>query len=370
MSGQGHHDLSRITIIIPTFERPRSIERQFEYWTNQGPNVFILDGSKEPHAWASSQSGHSNVSYVHDPTSFCKRRLNAGRYVSTEFAILLPDDEFHLRAGLIDCVRFLDANPEVIGCAGRVVSFFVDQSRFLGFVSYEDWRRFSDDCVDAKKRLEFSLPPNKAHKVEFSLFRSEIWKRIFSESYSIEYSCGFAYERLLNLYSAVLGRTELIDSALWMRSLENPPTHSKDVPRLGQNNFVAWATSGLFQNEVDRYLQQARGVIREARDLTDEEVDVFAQRFLFGGIRRQMEKERRNKRRLSRKVGAVAIRLGPRPLKRLAKRLIPSQHLAFTGWRGEPLARLEERLSEKGISFSSQELKVVEALALKYATSD
>jgi len=358
--------LSRVTVIVPTFNRPDAVRRQFEYWNTSPVRVLILDGSPKPDLWAQSQEGLTNVHYSHTGSSFSERRASAGKLVTTEFSILLPDDEFHLETGLSDCVQYLDSHPDVIGCGGKVLGFFVEQGEFRAFINYEDWLRFPDDCQSVRDRLDFALPPRKAHKVECSLFRTDVWSRIFSESYSTTYSSGFTYERLLNLYAAVLGRTELIDTVLWLRSLENPPTHSVDAPRLDEHNFVAWATCGKFQKEVDHYYQKARQMIRTASELSDDEVESYALRFLFGGVQRQIAKERKSQRRLGRKLGTAAIKFGPKPLKRLAKRIMPSRALKFTGWQGDRLPNLKQRLVERGFAFSDADLDRVAELSLRY----
>lgn len=308
-----------------------------------------------------------NIRYIHSPTSFCSRRASAGNLVDTEFAVLLPDDEFHLESGLLDCVRYLDEHPDVIGCAGRVLGFFVEQGEFRSFLNYTDWLPFPNGCQTIRDRLDFALPPGKAHKVECSLFRSSIWQQIFSQSYSDEYSCGFVYERLLNLYAAVLGRTELIDSVMWMRSLENPPTYSVDVPRLGSNTFVAWAQSKEFAPEVSHYLEKAKCLIGSTGELSESEVVAYASRFLFGGVERQSLKVARNQRRLGRRIGNLLVRFGPRPVKLLAKRVVPPQLLAFTGWRGKRMASVLDELATKSIRCNVEDLKRVETLALKYS---
>jgi glycosyltransferase domain-containing protein len=362
--------LSRITVIVPTYERPNSVRRQFEYWDGRGAKVFILDGSKNPSQWATLQPQDGNVQYLHSGGTFNERRASAAQFITTEFAILLPDDEFHLEAGLVDCVDYLDSHQNVVGCAGRSLGFFVEQNEFRAFLNHEDWLSFPLDSDTVQKRLDFALPPNKAHKVEFSLFRAAVWKEIFSESYSDYYSCGFTYERLLNLHSAVIGRTDLIDSVLWMQSLENPPINSADAPRSGQNNFIAWATSGIYQTEVDHYFNKARTIIESSTELSQQEVGDFALRFLFGGVQRQIDKERRSQQRLSRKLGLIAIRVANKPIKRWAKRLVPGRLLAFTGWRGSRLDVLKSQLCSRGISFSDVDLDRAARLVLKYHHSD
>ena len=359
--------LQRVTVIVPTFRRPNSVVRQAAYWADRGPSVVILDGSPEPISGDTVSAFARNITYVHSTTSFSHRRMIAGGFIRTEFAILLPDDEFHLESGLCDCINFLDRNPHVIGCGGKVLGFFVEQGEFRAFHAYEDWQRYPDLCLTLRDRLDFALPPNKAHKVEFSLFRSQSWKTIFSESYNKEYSCGFTYERLLNLYAAVLGRTELVDSVLWMRSLENPPTHSADAPRLDRHSFVAWATSGEFQQEVDHYFLKARKILATAGELTHEELDWYAERFLFGGVERQRQKEARNARKLTRKLGKVAVTRAPRFIKLLAKRILPPRMLGFTGWRGDRLEAVLELMRSKQIHVSRAELERVAEFALNSA---
>lgn len=360
-------DLHRVTVVVPTYSRPASVRRQVEYWGNRGPSLVILDGSDHAMDAEFVSSLPANVRYVHSLTSFNHRRMIAAEYIQTEFAILLPDDEFHLESGLRDCIQYLDRNPDVIGCGGKVLGFFVEQGEFRAFHGYDDWLRFPDSCRTIRDRLDFALPPRKAHKVECSLFRSDAWKQIFTESYSHQYSCGFTYERLLNLYAAVLGRTELLDSVLWMRSLENPPTHSVDAPRLDRNNFIAWATSGEFQNEVDHYFAKAQRILRTSSELGENEIDEYARRFLFGGIQRQMDKEARSQRGLKKKIGKLAVAYGPKFIKRAAKKILPSRFLRFTGWRGDRIDTVIELLQSSGIHCSRSDLERVAQLALASA---
>jgi len=362
-------DLSRLTVVVPTFNRPDSIRRQSEYWSNRGPRVVILDGSAQPMSEHFVTSLAENIKYIYSATSFARRRATAGQFVNTEFAVLLPDDEFHLESGLWDCIQYLDQHPDVIGCAGKVLGFFVEQGEFRAFLNYEDWLRFPDGCQTINQRLDYALPPRKAHKVECSVIRSRYWKQIFEESYCDEYSCGFVYERLLNLYAAVLGRTELINSVMWMRSLENPPTHSADAPRLGRNTFVSWATSGDFADEVAHYFEKAKRIIGSTGQLSQDEINVYASRFLFGGVERQARKVAKNEKVLSRKIGNWMIRFAPQRIKLMAKRVVPARFLSFTGWRGERKGKVLRSLQERSIAIGLEDLRRVEELALKSAAS-
>ena len=341
--------LSLVTLIVPTVSRPSAVRRHFEYWAGSGVKVLILDGAKQPISLSEHELATRNVTYIHSGTRFNERLASAGQLVTTPYAALLSDDEFFLKDGLRECVIFLEDNPSVIGCTGRVLGFFVDQNRFLTFPMYEDWKSFPLGRDDARNRLDFALPPNKAHKVQYSLFRSEIWARLFHESYKDFYSSGYVYERILNFYSAILGRTELLECVVWMRSLENPPLSTENVPRVDGRDFVSWATNPQFSHEVEHLRSCARRLLESAGDLTRAEVEDLLHRFIEGAIERQHTKEARNRRRYSRRVGSLLIKYSPHTLKQLAKKWLPSRALKTTGWNGDNLERTLEGLANSGV---------------------
>jgi glycosyltransferase domain-containing protein len=326
---------------------------------------LILDGAKQPISLSEHELATRNVTYIHSGTRFNERLASAGQLVTTPYAALLCDDEFFLKDGLRESVSFLEDNPSVIGCTGKVLGFFVDQNRFLTFPMYEDWKSFPLGINDARNRLDFALPPNKAHKVQFSLFRSEIWARLFHESYKDFYSSGYIYERILNLYSAILGRTELLECVVWMRSLENPPLSTENVPRVDGRDFVSWATNPQFSHEVEHLRSCARRLLESAGDLTRAEVEDFLHRFIEGGIERQHTKETRKSGRYSRRVGSLLIKYSPRVFKQLAKRWLPSRALKITGWNGNSLERTLEGLEVSGVRACRESLNQISQLACR-----
>lgn len=362
---QRKQDLSRVTVVIPTFERGEFVKRQCQYWADRGPQILILDGSKIPMTSDFVTTLAKNIRYVHSPTSFRHRRFMATELLATEFAILLPDDEFYLEEGLLDCISHLDANPETIGCTGKVLGFFVERDRFKAFLAYEDWKPFPSECRTVSERLNFSLPPLKAHKVEFCLFRTSIWRVVFSESYRDQYSCGYVYERLLNLCAAIQGRTDLINSVVLLRSLENPPTNSPDVPRSGANNFIAWATSGEFESETYHYEQKVRRIIGSVQELAKEEVDTFVKRFVQGGIQRQIQKESRNNAKIGPRLSRLIVKRVPRKARRVAKRLLPSPLRSFLDLHGDSLEVVTSKLDQAGIRYDESGLQYIASLVRK-----
>ena len=357
--------LKMVTIVIPTVSRPHCVHRQFRYWDKSGATVLILDGAAKPIDLNDDERNSTNVKYLHTGARFNNRLASAGSLIQTPYAALLPDDEFFLKDGLNEALSFLENNPSSIGCAGKVLGFFVDQDRFLTFQMYSDWKEFPEDCDNAAKRLDFALPPGKAHKVQFHLLRSDIWKKLFYESYCDFYSSGYVYERIINLFAAQLGRTDLIDVVVWMRSLEHAPLSTENVPRTGDRNFVSWATSDEYAEEVQHLRRKVEELLRREPSLTENQIEEYQRRFVDGGIRRQLVKERNPRRRAVRWARSLLVRYSPRRLRRFAKRNVPSQLLRFSGWQGESIEQTIRRLTTDGIAVSRQCLLEVASLALE-----
>lgn len=195
--------LSNLTIIIPTISRPQFVLRQFEYWRVSDAQVVILDGAQNP-IEIPEHLKSSNIRYVCTGTRFNERLASAGAYVSTAYCALLPDDEFYLFSGLHAAIARLEADRDLIGCVGRCLGFFVDQGRFLTRDMYRDWKPFSERATTQLARLDEDLPPHKSHKAQFAILRTSAWRSMFENSYRKYFSCGYTYERLLNLQRTIL----------------------------------------------------------------------------------------------------------------------------------------------------------------------
>lgn len=357
--------LSEITIIIPTVSRPRFVLRQFKYWGTSDAVVYILDGAAEaidiPEGLRCP-----NVHYVHTGTRFNERLATAGQYVKTKYAALLCDDEFFAFNGLKAAVDHLESNPDVIGCVGRTLYFFVDQGRFLTSDAYREWIPFSDNATDLYTRLEEDLPPNKTHKAQFGVIRSPEWRSIFENSYRKFFSSGYTYERLINLQRTILGKTVILDELLWFRSMENPPISSVNVPRTGHGEFLNWARSSDFQDEVSEYRAIARRLLIEG-GVSPADATTLEKRFFEGGVDRQAAKQALFGRRVKKRIRSILLSRTPKSLRLYAKRNLSNRMLSLSGWQGFPMDDIFRILSSKGTNYSREDIEIVQRLSLETA---
>ena len=359
-----NHGLSRLTVVIPTISRPEFVKRQITFWLQFDAQVRILDGAAT--AIDLSQFGQipGNVQYFHEPQKFNERLSNAWKHVDTEFACLLPDDEFFLPSGLISSLEHLDKNPTVTGCVGKVLMFFVDQGRFLTYQDYEYWKDFATDSVTAESRVQEVLPPNKVHKVQFAVLRSPIWKEIFTSSYGDFYSTGYLYERMLNLHSAVLGRTVVLDELMWMRSMENPPLTNAAVPR-DNGGMLGWADNPSNRDEVLHYVKKVERIIGSEGSIEASKAHEFAERFVYGGFETHRIKVQNSKRSFRRRLSEALIRYAPKSIKLAAKRIGPRKVLGYLDWQGFVIEETCNKLDQNGIAFNKRELQLIERLTLE-----
>ena len=102
--------LSELTIIIPTYNRPRELERSIEYWRDCPVTVHILDGAPKPcFEIGRIANGIAKINYHSLPTkanekfmqNYAERIIEGMSFVTSKYAALLADDDFLL---FWDCV--------------------------------------------------------------------------------------------------------------------------------------------------------------------------------------------------------------------------------------------------------------------------
>ena len=356
--------LSRLTVVIPTISRPEFVKRQIIFWSKFDAQVRILDGSIVPLDVAQVGSLPTNIQYLHQPQRFNERLSNAWKHIDTEFACLIHDDGFLLPNGLKSSLKYLDENPTDTGCVGKVLMFFVDQRKFLTYQDYGYWKDFAVDSITAESRVQEVLPPNKVHKVEFAVLRSQTWKQIFTSSYSDYYSTGYLYERMLNLHSAVLGRTVVLNDLMMMRSMENPPLATTAVPR-DNGGMLGWADNPSNQEEILHYVKKVEKIIGCDGSIEASKARKFAEQFVYGGFETHRVKVQNSKRLFRRRLSEALIRYAPKSIKLAAKRIGPRKVLGYLDWQGFVIEETCNNLGQSGIAFNKRELQLIERLALE-----
>jgi glycosyltransferase domain-containing protein len=356
----GLADLSKLTIVIPTYLRREYALRQFKYWRNTEVQVVILDGS--PTAMEiPSELRSDNIRYVHTGTSFTERLATAGRFVSTKYCAMLSDDEFFAISGLRAAIEQLETDESILGCVGRCLYFFVDQDRFLLKDAYREWMPFSEAAISQSVRLDEDLPPKKTHMAHYAVMRSAAWIQIMEDAYRQPFSSAYTYERLVNLQRSILGRTVILENLLWFRSMEN---RNISVNVVGGPGFLAWAGDPKYAAEVTQYRSIARALLVKG-GVSPEDADQFERRFFEVGVQKTLERKSKFQKRFQDKFRAKLLQWSPKSLRLFVKRNLPARLLSFSGWEGYDMEHICESLISRHTSFDRNEIERVRELALE-----
>jgi hypothetical protein len=156
----------------------------------------------------------------------------------------------------------------------------------------------------------------------------------------------------------------VVESVAWLCSGENPPiVDSSSFNR--KLDLIDWLTDEKWSNErahfkaslIDALLASGADSRAEIERAVGEILRVLTERYA-----------EKLKVRTSTKVKLkqVVVRIMPRSVKRLAKRVLPRKLKGSFGWQGASVSAVAEALRSRGISSDSSELKTFERLVLEF----
>lgn len=209
-------DLSSLTIVIPTFERPQCLAPQVRFWENYACQVIFLDGSAVRSV--DSLNLPWNFHYIHSYKGFTDRLQLAVEHIKTKYVIIQGDDEFHLPKSLLMAANFLENNSNFSACTGRPIGFTLAENGEILFGPEYDWfegRSIEDQ--DAQSRLINHLN-NYLPITLYSLTRREHFS-VAMGALGRHSQPVFAQDELLfESIMVLLGKVKIIESLQWMRS--------------------------------------------------------------------------------------------------------------------------------------------------------
>jgi glycosyltransferase domain-containing protein len=118
----------RVTVVIPTYNRPLELARLLHFQREAGSSlrILVLDGSAEDVAAsnASTCATFPNVTHRQYPSQlhFGLRIAEGLRMVTTPYTLICADDDFYFPAGVVEAAKFLDAHPDYSSAGGTVLT--------------------------------------------------------------------------------------------------------------------------------------------------------------------------------------------------------------------------------------------------------
>ncbi len=174
---------SRLTIIVPTYNRPADLARLLGYLARApiAVSVLVFDSSNPPARMenrALAQRAGANTQYREFDAStppFAKFAAGAGA-ATTPYSVLCADDDLLLLDRLIDVVAILDGAPDAVAAHGR----------YLGFVPHRDSIEvtrlvYASPSIDAEDGLGRLVQLMRSYEAAtYAVYRTEALRSVLA----------------------------------------------------------------------------------------------------------------------------------------------------------------------------------------------
>lgn len=267
--------LSKLTIVIPTYNRTDYVLRNMGLLSGTGVEVHVLDGSTEAIKSDKLDRFAPNIHYHHLPISFWQRLAKAADYVDTEYVVLLGDDDFFILSALAACIIQLDNKQELVACYGVGINKCLTSDLIVSCstISGNQTNYVSASCGEVTqesplKRMVHHMNPYNPNII-YSVCRSQAWLKTTQLFNSRQYSSQLTAELQFELCMSFHGKVKVIDKLMILRSAENPScVEGFDL------EFDDWYLSQQYRDEVDDFLNISA---HDLADISNLEFEVIRQ---------------------------------------------------------------------------------------------
>ncbi|MBI96505.1 hypothetical protein CL656_05115 [bacterium] len=263
-------DLSKLTIVTPSYERDRLLIRNIKFWDKYKVNHIVLDGSSLPNKYLCDLKDYSFLKYIHDPIPYHQRIATITKHVKTPYLILVADDDLCFPSVLAKSIEFLELNPDYSACSGRAIGFSVNSNKkvFPVFPVYEDM--YNDYIIDDE------LPLQRVHShmsrympsTMYAVQRTKNWKFIIGHYLKNEHPIFAINELNIEILTAFCGKSIVLNDLGWLKSTEEDQI-SVDEPTFNQNIHLdmLWRKDSLDKDLKDKFLESMTSYISEETSL-------------------------------------------------------------------------------------------------------
>ena len=127
----------KITIIIPSHERPWCLHRLLTYYSEASMfNVVVIDSSKNKFKYVKE----FNIEYYYIPEATFNEKIKFAANninIQTDYILICPDDDYIIMDSILTCCRFLDNNEDYCVALGNYL-FVDDYKDAFNYIAKED----------------------------------------------------------------------------------------------------------------------------------------------------------------------------------------------------------------------------------------
>lgn len=208
-------NMSDITIIIPTYNRPDYLKRILSYYNDAkgGFEFVVADSSSDENKKKNKETVKSfqnlSISYLAgypDDINPWYKFEDALQSVHTKYAVFCGDDDFVTPNGIKQVANFLEENSDFAVAHGNYIGFFAEKNAFAWKVA-GDFK--SIEFPEAQKRMSEHLS-NYSISTFYGAHRTDFLKMIFEEIRKFTNDNRFG-ELLPSILTLIYGKMKKID---------------------------------------------------------------------------------------------------------------------------------------------------------------
>lgn len=293
----------KLTIIIPSINRPEYLKRSLEYWEQSDFQIIIV---------TNVELSHPKIKIINSNESFFKRIGLALNESNGKYCLICPDDDFLGFNSLNKCIQILDEDPKCSSVVGNVGSFSIEPNSQINFSPIYEMPEHCESDVNLRIKSGFVHYSNNYWVV----YRRSVFEKILTVSSELK---NFNVAEMIFKLGALLeGNIRSCRQFFWLREV---------IP----GSWGGKESCGL------TYLESPKN-IQELEYLNEMILNVFGEK-AFSPIPEMLENYKlflnnRNKKKLS----DIIIET----LKKTIKKLIPYKRLRPQR-KGLSLLKIEEK---------------------------
>ena len=233
----------KATIIIPTYNRPNSLQRVLDYYHKHGKDfdIIVADSSSDENKKLNREIILSfpdlNMQYIDkypketDPSYKYADIMN---YAKDKYCVFCDDDDFIIPSGIKDSVDFLEKNPDFTIAHGRYISFWLNPKK-------RGEKQFCWQVRYSNQSIAFSEPENRFFKQlsEYGLptfhgvHRTDFLKMVHKELLDSKINLEVFGELLPSMLTLISGKMKCLDNVLYMaRQIDSDRNYRNHWPTL------------------------------------------------------------------------------------------------------------------------------------------
>lgn len=207
--------MPNISLIIPTYNRPKYLKRLLGYLSESRVNykIIVADSSSDENKKINSQNIASlvdlNVLHLKNfsqSTRPFEKMSEASSFATSKYAVLCADDDFLTPEGINRSAEFLENNPDFSVAHGYYITFLIKAGKFFWKVCFSEK---SVEDGDPKERFRkqlggYSLP------TMYGVHRADLLKMILKNA--ADYTDDDRFGELLpSVISLIYGKMKHLD---------------------------------------------------------------------------------------------------------------------------------------------------------------